>query len=78
MRDLIAVIDAMLVHLPERSFQFRKALEEAKQSDEYLAPAELEHEHWTHTAKVLASYIPANPQQRQPWQNEVMKAWIGD
>lgn len=55
-----------------------KFLEEAKTTDEYLSPPELEHEHWTHTAKVLASFIPANPQQRQPWMTEVLKVWNAD
>ena len=75
MRDLIVVIDAMLIFLPEHSFRFRNALEQAKISDEFLAPEELHHEHWSHTAKILATYIPATPRHRQPWQNEVMKAW---
>lgn len=74
-RDLTEVIDAMLAHVPERSVNFRRVLEEAKTTDEYLSPPELEHEHWTHTAKTLASYIPANPAQRQEWQNEVMRIW---
>lgn len=77
MRDLIAVIDAILVHVPERSTNFRRALEEAKTTDEFLSPPELEHEHWTHTAKVLASFIP-EPRQRQDWMNEVMRIWTGD
>lgn len=75
MRDLIAVIDAMLTHVPETSASFRRALEEAKTTDEYLAPVELSHEHWSSTARVLAGYIPAIPQHRQPWQVEVMKVW---
>lgn len=77
-RDLVTVIDAMLVHVPERSANFRRALEEAKTTDEYLSPPELEHEHWTHTAKTLAANIPANPAHRQEWMNEVMKVWTGE
>lgn len=75
MRDLIEVIDAMLAHVPPTSVSFRRALEEAKGSDEYLAPVELEHEHWSATARVLANYINLPVHQRQSWQNEVMKVW---
>lgn len=75
MRDLITVINAMLAYVPQRSVQFRAALEAAKTTDEFLAPEELEHEHWSGTARVLAMHIPANPAHRQPWMNTVMAVW---
>lgn len=75
MRNLEEVVTAMLHHVPERSVQFRYDLVAASTPDEYLAPVELSHEHWSQTARILAKHIPANPQHRQPWMNEVMRIW---